>query len=68
MEKVSSDVYGCVAFDFKPSVSDELELQIGNIVKVLKEIDQFWYFGQSLHDGKSGIALLRCCASNCNSK
>ena len=51
------DLYGLVAFDFQPSVPDELELQVGNAVKIIKDVDQFWYYGQNLHDGKTGIMI-----------
>jgi len=56
----SLDLYGCVAFEFQPSVSDELELQVGNVVKILKDVDQFWYLGQNIHDGQTGKPI-SCC-------
>ena len=49
------DLYGCAGFDFEPSIPDELELKIGCVVQILKEIDQFWYFGQNLQNGQKGI-------------
>lgn len=57
MTSKKKSLYGCAAFDFTPSVSDELQLQVGSVVKILKDIDEFWYSGQSLCDGKKGMYL-----------
>ena len=55
MMSTPKDLFGCCTFDFISSVPDELELHVGYMVKILKDIDEFWYSGQNLLDGKKGI-------------
>nr|XP_039264334.1 dynamin-binding protein-like isoform X2 [Styela clava] len=41
-------------FEFSPSVSDELNLEVGDVVQVHNKIDDFWMKGLTLNNGKIG--------------
>ena len=55
MDKHLQGQFARVEFDFDPSIADDLELRKGCMVKIIKSIDDFWYFGQNLHDNATGV-------------
>ena len=50
----SATCYAKVVIDFEPSVSHEVALQKGDVVRVTYDIDDFWYEGQVLNNGLQG--------------
>ena len=46
--------YAKVVIDFQPSVIHEVLLTKGDVVKVINDVDEFWYDGQVLNNGSQG--------------
>ena len=44
----------CATFDFTPSVKEELQLDTGDVIKIIRKVDDFWQFGMKLQTGEKG--------------
>lgn len=57
-QRASVKRFACAIFRFSPSIDEELNLDIGEVVEVTGDVDDFWLNGVKLHSNESGNNLL----------
>jgi len=56
-----NDRYVRVVYDFEPSLSGDLLLSVGDVIKVDHQVDKLWYSGQKIGDNSSGLKWVFVC-------